>query len=298
MPESNTIATPDFQCRHIFTDGHRCGSRALRKEYFCFYHHGSRRAVGRPGSSLPQLLNADAAFDLPMPEDRAAVQQAIGEVIRRIAHKSIDGRRAGLLLRALQIAAANLPRPEKTAQPAITADKTVDEIVDDPLYGRIAPATEIAPQIGAETPAETVVAEPSHPSTQPQPEPADTIAPPVAVAPYPQYESAKERLLALREARRNAPTQLYEFTLGTIDAVADAPSVPHSSRLQRDEWEFHHPCFEREGLQSLRKRPGINRASAPEGMSKVNGSLIPQPVLPPERMAGGARVFIDSAGFF
>ena len=27
-----------FQCRHIFTDGHRCGSPCLRGEEFCFYH--------------------------------------------------------------------------------------------------------------------------------------------------------------------------------------------------------------------------------------------------------------------
>ncbi|RSL15183.1 hypothetical protein EDE15_0661 [Edaphobacter aggregans] len=32
-----------YQCRHIFTDGHSCGSPCLRHEDFCYYHHTTRR---------------------------------------------------------------------------------------------------------------------------------------------------------------------------------------------------------------------------------------------------------------
>ena len=37
--------TKPYLCRHIFTDGHRCGSRALLHENFCYYHHAHRKPV-------------------------------------------------------------------------------------------------------------------------------------------------------------------------------------------------------------------------------------------------------------
>ena len=37
-----------YYCRHIFTDGHRCGSPALRNQHFCYYHHATRRPAGEP----------------------------------------------------------------------------------------------------------------------------------------------------------------------------------------------------------------------------------------------------------
>jgi hypothetical protein len=37
-----------YHCRHIFTDGHRCGSNSLRNEDFCFYHHNTRRPKPAP----------------------------------------------------------------------------------------------------------------------------------------------------------------------------------------------------------------------------------------------------------
>ena len=52
-----------FQCRHIFTDGHRCGSPTLlvethdatlpdrTHEDFCYYHHTTRRPHRRPDDS-------------------------------------------------------------------------------------------------------------------------------------------------------------------------------------------------------------------------------------------------------
>ncbi len=104
-----------YQCRHIFTDGHRCGSPCLRQEDFCYYHHTTRRPVQDPR----QRQTRTVLFDLPMPEDRAAIQLSIGEILRRIARNEIDPRRAGLLLYGLQIASTNLPRqaPNPPAEP-------------------------------------------------------------------------------------------------------------------------------------------------------------------------------------
>src|SRR6266581_8732331 len=125
-----TPVTKKYQCRHIFTDGHRCGSPCLRGEDLCYYHHTTRKPVA--GSQ--QRRGRRSIFDLPLPDpnDRSGIQLAIGEVLRRIASNDIDPRRAGLLLYGLQIASLNLPKEQPTAK---SAPETVEEITTDPELG-------------------------------------------------------------------------------------------------------------------------------------------------------------------
>ncbi len=124
-----------YQCRHIFTDGHRCGSPCLRREELCYYHHTTRRPVENPA----QRRRRRSRFDLPLPDDRGSIQLSIGEVLHRIARNEIDPKRAGLLLYGLQIASLNLPR---NAEP--TRDSyPVEEVVTDPQLGTLAPRIEV-----------------------------------------------------------------------------------------------------------------------------------------------------------
>ncbi len=128
--------TKRYQCRHIFTDGHRCGSPCLRHEEFCYYHHTTRRPVENPGDRRRR----QAHFDIPLPEDRSAIQCSIGEVLLRIARNEIDPKRAGLLLYGLQIASLNLPPVPKKPTPDTYP---VEEIVIDPTLGTLAPRIEV-----------------------------------------------------------------------------------------------------------------------------------------------------------
>jgi peptidylprolyl isomerase len=142
--------SPQFQCRHIHTGGLRCGSRALRQQEFCYYHHTTRRPkspaeAGRQTRRLTRSGARHSSFELPNPEDRGAIQHAIGEVIRRIADDTLDPRRAGLILYGLQIAGMNLKHDRAKPLESTPAPQPVDEIVDDPTYGTIAPALEIVP---------------------------------------------------------------------------------------------------------------------------------------------------------
>src|SRR5207253_8270328 len=100
-------ATKQYQCRHIFTDGHRCGSPCLRGEDLCYYHHTTRKPIANPH----ERRGRRSTFDLPLPEARSAIHHSIGQALRRIAANEIDPRRAGLLLYGLQIASLNLPKP-------------------------------------------------------------------------------------------------------------------------------------------------------------------------------------------
>ena len=138
-PQFETTQTEQFQCRHIFTDGRRCGSPAIRgpegADAFCYFHHNSRRPI----QDAPTRKRRQSRFNLPNPEDRSAIQQSIGEVLRRIASNEIDPRRAGLLLYGLQIASLNLPKSNPSEPPA----EIVSEVTHDPEHGLLAPPAEL-----------------------------------------------------------------------------------------------------------------------------------------------------------
>ena len=136
-------APKQYQCRHIFTDGHRCASPCLRQEEFCYYHHTTRQPIANPR----QRRTRRSTFDLPLPEDRSAIQSSIGQVLQRIAANDIDPRRAGLLLYGLQIASLNLPKApparEDNSREPQAPPQTVEEITIDPDLGILAPRAEV-----------------------------------------------------------------------------------------------------------------------------------------------------------
>jgi hypothetical protein len=128
-----------YQCRHIFTDGRRCASPCLRQEEFCYYHHTTRKPVADPR----RRRSRRSTFQLPLPEDRSAIQSSIGEVLQRIASNDIDPRRAGLLLYGLQIASLNLAQSRPATKPS-PEPETVEEITIDPTLGVLAPRAEVS----------------------------------------------------------------------------------------------------------------------------------------------------------
>jgi len=137
MPE--TEKPRRLQCRHIFNNGHRCGAVCLRNEDFCYYHHSTRGRASR----VRDQSNDQSTFELPLPEDRSAIQTSIGLVLQRIASGELDPRRAGLLLYGLQIASLNLPKehhdPDRITPPP------VDEVILHPELGPLAPESELPP---------------------------------------------------------------------------------------------------------------------------------------------------------
>src|SRR5580704_16868250 len=138
--QTTTIETKKrYQCRHIFTDGRRCGSACLRGEELCYYHRTTRKPIADP----QQRRGRRSTFDLPLPEDRSAIQQSIGEVLRRIASNNIDPRRAGLLLYGLQIASLNLPKPATHHNAKSEPAEIVEEITAHPELGVLAPRAEV-----------------------------------------------------------------------------------------------------------------------------------------------------------
>jgi hypothetical protein len=93
-------------CSHRFIDGDTCGARPLRGEEYCHYHLRYQR------SSNPN----DADYELPLLEDKDAVQVVVRDIMRGILKGDIDSSKGSLLLYAAQIASNNLARWQRVKE--------------------------------------------------------------------------------------------------------------------------------------------------------------------------------------
>jgi hypothetical protein len=93
------------RCQHIKINGTQCGSPALRRNKFCFFHkkwHEQRiRINGRQARGARSI-------NLPVLEDANSIQVAIMQIMRMTMAGELDTRKAGLLLYGLQTASSNL----------------------------------------------------------------------------------------------------------------------------------------------------------------------------------------------
>jgi len=144
-----TMTTPDtneprsYRCRHIFTDGHQCGSPALRGEKLCFYHHASRRPAQH------ETIHGLTFVVLPAPEDLHAIQRGLCEVLRLCASNAIDDKHASVLIRGLSIASANLARIARQQKNAPAITELVQDFIHDPVLGTLATGPEPEPAAAA-----------------------------------------------------------------------------------------------------------------------------------------------------
>ena len=96
------------RCSHIKADGLRCHSPALRGKRLCYFH--GRLHYPRPRRTV-----------LPPVEDANSVQAVLLSVQRALLEGTVDPGTARLLLRALDIARANLK------------NVTFEPLIQDPL---------------------------------------------------------------------------------------------------------------------------------------------------------------------
>jgi hypothetical protein len=140
-------------CRHIKTNGERCGSPAMRDHAFCYFHRNLTARHPKPApdpvttiihslnpTREPQVAAAQPTLNLPPLEDRESIQLAASLIIGALARNTLDIRRAATLLYGLQVASANARKLNH--QPSLsyivtetTLTSTGDEIApdEDPL---------------------------------------------------------------------------------------------------------------------------------------------------------------------
>jgi hypothetical protein len=94
------------RCEHIKTNGTQCGSPALRRNHFCYFHKRWRDT--RVVLNANRARRRRAVIDMPVLEDANSVQVSLMQIMRLILSGQVDPRTAGLLLYALQTASSNL----------------------------------------------------------------------------------------------------------------------------------------------------------------------------------------------
>ena len=94
------------RCQHLKINGTQCGSPALRRNRFCFFHKRFQDECIRLNAS--RARRGSGTFILPLLEDANSIQITLMQVMRLLVSQQIEHKTASLLLYALQTASANL----------------------------------------------------------------------------------------------------------------------------------------------------------------------------------------------
>src|SRR6202521_1860412 len=86
-------------CTHIKVTGQQCGSPALRREFFCYFH---TRVIKGVQQRVDMRLDSMALL-----EDCESIQLSIMHVLDGLVKGTLDPTRARLIIQALRIAARN-----------------------------------------------------------------------------------------------------------------------------------------------------------------------------------------------
>lgn len=92
------------RCQHLKINGTQCGSPALHRNRFCFFHKKWRDQTVRVNARARK----NASFELPVLEDANSIQVALMQVLRLLASGQLEHKTASLLLYGLQTASFNL----------------------------------------------------------------------------------------------------------------------------------------------------------------------------------------------
>ena len=115
------IPKPAEKCEHIKANGVRCGSLALTRNSYCYFHQQGNDGRDRYARDVELL---------PL-EDAASIQLQLMQVFRALREKTYDTKTCALMLYTLQIAAANLKRMEADLRlPALELAQDQDSLVE------------------------------------------------------------------------------------------------------------------------------------------------------------------------
>jgi hypothetical protein len=101
------------RCQHLKINGTQCGSPALRRNRFCYFHkrhHDERIELNADRQKTARSRRRTIAIDLPVLEDANSIQVSLMHITRLLIAGDIDSKTAGLVLYALQTASSNLHR--------------------------------------------------------------------------------------------------------------------------------------------------------------------------------------------
>ncbi len=115
------------RCQHLKVNGVQCGSPALKRNRFCFFHkrfQEERIKLNTDRLKTDRARHGHASLFLPVLEDANSIQVSLMQIMRLLASGQIDSKIASLLLYALQTATLNLRR--LTIEPIHVKDIVID----------------------------------------------------------------------------------------------------------------------------------------------------------------------------
>jgi hypothetical protein len=110
------------RCQHLKVNGTQCGSPALRRNRFCFFH--KRFQEEKIKLNCDRSRRGHATFILPVLEDADSIQVSLMQIMRLLLSGRIDRAQAGPILYALQTATLNLRNV--TIEPSDINDVVID----------------------------------------------------------------------------------------------------------------------------------------------------------------------------
>lgn len=108
------------RCQHVKVNGTQCGSPALRRKRFCYFHDSYRETQARLMAEESKVCMAN----FPLLEDANSIQITVMHVVHLLGSGKIDTKVAGLMLYALQTASINMKRV------SFEAAKVTDVVID------------------------------------------------------------------------------------------------------------------------------------------------------------------------
>jgi hypothetical protein len=191
-------------CTHIKVTGQRCGSPALRREFFCYFH---TRVIKGVQQRVDMQLHSMALL-----EDCESIQLSIMHVVDGLIKGTLDPTRARLIIQALRIAARNAKNVRfdahdhgVMAQPIVreVPDYARQYLIEHPEFGppleskkeQINPTPEPQPTPDARSaraPARVAAKAPAQREAKAAPQPAQVNASHKSVKTHPAAERQKD----------------------------------------------------------------------------------------------------------
>ncbi len=204
-------------CTHIKVTGQRCGSPALRGEFFCYFH---TRVIKGVQQRVDMQLHSMALL-----EDCESIQLSIMHVVDALVKGTLDLPRARLILQALRIAARNAKnvrfddvhyRPSEQPMVREVPDYAQQYLIEHPEYGPpLSQGDEASPiPRGAGAPAREAATKLVHQESQAKPQ-----AEPEAAKPNASQESTSEEPVPQERKKPQRATQEEENELKRVQAA-------------------------------------------------------------------------------
>jgi hypothetical protein len=191
-------------CTHIKVTGQRCGSPALRREFFCYFH---TRVIKGVQQRVDMQLHSMALL-----EDCESIQLSIMHVVDGLIKGTLDATRARLIIQALRIAARNAKNVRFDAHDhGVMAQPIVREVPD---YARqyLIEHPEFGPPVGP-CGADTPVREAAKPVAQRE----------AKAEPQPAQQDASQKTAATEPAAERRKNAAHGASRGTNPANNPAP---------------------------------------------------------------------------